>query len=426
MAKKVSAKAGKHVTINVDPPDDIRRSGAGRDSLASTKAALRQPLIAPKPLRQSSSCQMLGDALAQYVHSDEEDKATDSSNSDFESDFPHPSSRKKSNGVDPEASQKRRLLRARTAPILARGTSIHKVKQKKVTRARVMMLQAAVALLVYLFLGMLTYALQRDEFRGVTTHPVIDSMYFSMVTMTTTGYGDLVPFTKKAKLFASLFAFAGLVLFGVLISGAGHYLIDKQERLLLEAARRRLDRGNEFSGGEFTPADQAPTGENKYWKLLRAGTYIGGALATGMIVLMKVEGMDWVDALYCACVSVSSIGYGDRSFRTPFGRLFATFWLLLSVLTVAKSITLIAEARLESRQKKFVKEVLCKGLTSTDFQAADIDNDGTVGLAEFAIFKLREMGKIEPDDLNQIRAQYQKLDIDDRGRLHIQSLPDYY
>lgn len=190
MAKKGSSKAGKHVTINVDPTDDIRRSGTGREGLASTKAALRQPLMPQKaspPLRQSSSCQMLGDALAQYVNSDEEDKETDSSHTDFDSDFPRSSPRNKSNGVDPEASQKRRLLRARTAPILARGTSIHKVKQKKVTRARVMMLQAAVALLVYLFLGMLTYALQRDEFRGVKTHPVVDSMYFSMVTMTTTG-----------------------------------------------------------------------------------------------------------------------------------------------------------------------------------------------------------------------------------------------
>lgn len=140
----------------------------------------------------------------------------------------------------------------------------------------------------------------------VSTH---DASFVNLKTFSSfSGYGDLVPFTKKAKLFASLFAFAGLVLFGVLISGAGHYLIDKQERLLLEAARKRLDKGNEFTGGEFTPGDQAPPGANKYWKLVRAATYIGGALATGMLVLIKVEDMDWVDALYCACVSVCSIG----------------------------------------------------------------------------------------------------------------------
>jgi potassium channel subfamily K len=74
-----------------------------------------------------------------------------------------------------------------------------------------------------------------------------------------------------------------------------------------------------------------------------------------------------------------TLRYGDRSFRTPVGRVFATFWLLLSVLTVAKSVTLIAEARLAKRQGKFVKEVLSKGMTSTDFMAADIDNDGSVG-----------------------------------------------
>jgi hypothetical protein len=55
------------------------------------------------------------------------------------------------------------------------------------------------------------------------------------------------------------------------------------------------------------PGDPPP-GESRYWKLVRALLYITGALATGMAVLMRVEGMDWVDALYCACVSVTSIG----------------------------------------------------------------------------------------------------------------------
>jgi hypothetical protein len=190
MSNPSSAKKGRHVSINVDAADEHRGSGSATNhGPGARKSSLRQPLLPQNsPIRHSSSCQMLGDALAKYIESDEEETSP-------KGDENKPPFSSSPMAVDPEGSQKRRLMRARTAPILQRNMSIHKVKQKKVTRARVLMLQAALALLFYLFLGMLIYALQRDDFRGYRTHPIIDSMYFSMVTMTTTGerFGNALP-----------------------------------------------------------------------------------------------------------------------------------------------------------------------------------------------------------------------------------------
>src|SRR6516164_7024503 len=49
-----------------------------------------------------------------------------------------------------------------------------------------------------------------------------DSFYWSFVTATTVGYGDLRPFYKESKVIAILIAFLGLMLTGIIIALAVH------------------------------------------------------------------------------------------------------------------------------------------------------------------------------------------------------------
>jgi voltage-gated potassium channel len=47
-----------------------------------------------------------------------------------------------------------------------------------------------------------------------------DSFYWSFVTATTVGYGDIRPTRRRSKIFAVLIAFLGLVLSGIIIAVA--------------------------------------------------------------------------------------------------------------------------------------------------------------------------------------------------------------
>lgn len=47
-----------------------------------------------------------------------------------------------------------------------------------------------------------------------------DSFYWSFVTATTVGYGDLRPVKRKSKVFAIIIAFLGLTLSGIVIATA--------------------------------------------------------------------------------------------------------------------------------------------------------------------------------------------------------------
>jgi hypothetical protein len=55
-------------------------------------------------------------------------------------------------------------------------------------------------------------------FRELEGWSLLDSLYFSVVTLATVGYGDLTPTTDVAKLFSIIYIFVGVGILGVFIS----------------------------------------------------------------------------------------------------------------------------------------------------------------------------------------------------------------
>lgn len=51
---------------------------------------------------------------------------------------------------------------------------------------------------------------------------LLDSLYFSVVTLATIGYGDLTPTTATAKLISIFYIFIGVGILGVFISAVSH------------------------------------------------------------------------------------------------------------------------------------------------------------------------------------------------------------
>ncbi|MQL99378.1 hypothetical protein Taro_032102 [Colocasia esculenta] len=73
-------------------------------------------------------------------------------------------------------------------------------------RSTSIMRQAVMILLaMYLSLGVIIYTLGRRYFDAQDTHPVVDAIYFCVVTMCTIGYGNITPRTPSAKLFKVAF-----------------------------------------------------------------------------------------------------------------------------------------------------------------------------------------------------------------------------
>lgn len=265
-------------------------------------------------------------------------------------------------------------------------------------------------LALYLGIGTLCFSLFKNQISGQKTDGVLDAVYFCIVTMTTVGYGDLVPDSNFAKLLACAFVFAGMSIVGLVLSKGADYLVEKQEILVIRTLHMRE------KVGEVQILKEIEANKVRY-KCIVVFVLLLMLIATGTAFLVMVEKLEFVDAFYCVCSTITTLGYGDKSFSTQGGRIFAIFWILTSTVCVAQFFLYVAELNTETRQRALAKFVLSKRVTNVDLEAADIDNDGVVGAAEFVLYKLKEMGKINQEDISLVMQEFENLDIDDSGTL---------
>ncbi|KAK4367246.1 hypothetical protein RND71_015126 [Anisodus tanguticus] len=314
----------------------------------------------------------------------------------------------------------KKLRRSRTAPAMVSMSDLHMTQSVRFGPTSLVR-QAAFLLVIYLSLGVVVYSFNRDHFSGVETHPVVDAFYFCIVTMCTIGYGDIAPITPFTKVFACIFVLVGFGFIDILLSGVVNYVLDLQENLILTGRQRRL--ASHGRGGFMDCIVDVAKGRMRI--RLKVGLALGAVLlciGLGSLVLYFQENLDWIDSVYLSVMSVTTVGYGDRAFKTLPGRLFASIWLLFSTLAVARAFLYFAEARIDKRHRRIANWVLQREITIEDLLAADLNNNGFLSKSEFAIYKLKEMGKISEKDVMQICNQFNKLDENNSGKITLPRL----
>lgn len=78
--------------------------------------------------------------------------------------------------------------------------------------------------------------------------PFADALYFSLVTMSTVGYGDVVPYTPAGRILASVMILTGVGSFMNLIAATSDHLLSRREQ------RERMEKLNMVIGIFFSEA----------------------------------------------------------------------------------------------------------------------------------------------------------------------------
>ncbi|KAH7838498.1 hypothetical protein Vadar_027305 [Vaccinium darrowii] len=240
----------------------------------------------------------------------------------------------------------------------------------------------------------------------------------SAVTMCTIGYGDITPNSTTTKLFSIMFVLVGFGFIDILLSGMVSYMLDVQENYLLRHVKVGADRDRPGS-------IMFDVKKGRMRIRMKVGLALGVVvlcIGIGAAVMHYVERLVWLDAFYLSVMSVTTVGYGDRAFTSMTGRLFASIWLLVSTLAVARAFLYLAEARVDKRHRKMAKWVLGQDMTVSQFLAADIDNNGFVSKSEYVIYKLKEMGKVSDKDIMQICKTFDRLDTGKGGKITLADL----
>ena len=58
----------------------------------------------------------------------------------------------------------------------------------------------------------------------------VDSIYFSVITLTTVGYGDFSPTTTTGKVFTIFYVLAGIGIFVAVVTEVGAHLIEERKQ----------------------------------------------------------------------------------------------------------------------------------------------------------------------------------------------------
>ncbi|KAJ9568073.1 hypothetical protein OSB04_004039 [Centaurea solstitialis] len=270
--------------------------------------------------------------------------------------------------------------------------------------------KVAVILSVYLGAGTICFYLVRHQIDGQKTHPVLDALYFTVVTMTSVGYGDLFPGSTLTILLACLFVFLGMLLIGLVLSKAADYLVERQELLFTRALHLNQTVGT----AETLKRMKTNQVRNKCVLLV---VLLVVLMAAGTVVLLAVEDLDFIHAFYCVVATITSLGYINKCFSTKGGRVFALFWIISGTIYLGQLLLTFAVLHTQRRQRSLVKWALKRKTTPADLEAADLDDDGVVVAAEFILYKLKEMGKISQEDMTPIMEEFERLDFNKTGTL---------
>mmetsp|Transcript_31655 Transcript_31655/g.38772 ORF Transcript_31655/g.38772 Transcript_31655/m.38772 type:complete len:430 (-) Transcript_31655:125-1414(-) len=284
-----------------------------------------------------------------------------------------------------------------------------------------------VPVLAYLLSGTVAYSFVFERW------PIIDSLYFTVVTFTTVGYGDLAPENEAGKIFTCVFATAGVTYLGFLLGIVGNNIIEANIANVKNIQREKskdmiaaLNRSYKNSSAEITrDGDVAKNaGDDGNHISIRERTlnvlkYTGlfSALLIGSFYIGGEQDWNWVDQIYYLTITSLTIGYGDSSPDSSRSKLFAIFYILFAVGTVGSLVGGVATFVIDSKMNKFLRSLESRTLTVRDLELMDTDGDGQVTKLEFMEFLLLAMEKVDRELLDALHTQFDRFDEHGEGTL---------
>lgn len=73
------------------------------------------------------------------------------------------------------------------------------------------------------------------------------------------------------------------------------------------------------------------------------GAIAGTLVASATVIFKYLEGWSWIDALFFAVVTISTVGYGDMVPQTSVGRLLTVVYIVLGIGVFVATATALGE-----------------------------------------------------------------------------------
>mmetsp|Transcript_74138 Transcript_74138/g.224736 ORF Transcript_74138/g.224736 Transcript_74138/m.224736 type:complete len:397 (-) Transcript_74138:60-1250(-) len=277
-----------------------------------------------------------------------------------------------------------------------------------------------------------------DEADCTESWTMVDSLYFSMVTMSTVGFGDFSPSTAGSKVFTCLYILVGITVVFTDVSEALSGIVDYSEQLLFQGIGRLFQQFRKIpvhpmprsADIEALEKFQHPPGLVAFWARhlsFPLTVLVLFQFLSAVVFTACQDDLGFGDALYHCMVSATTVGYGDVSLTTQGARVWAFIHIALSVSWLAAIISDVGELKEMRRIQLLRVQMLQRQLDRDLIHRLDKDGLG-VDRLEFVIGMLTDLGAElcgEPLGWAQVLPflnQFEAADLDKSGRLNKEDL----
>jgi hypothetical protein len=320
--------------------------------------------------------------------------------------------------------------------------------------------------------------------------PVIDEdfsdvVYFTVVTLTTCGFGDVVPKTAAGRLFIIFYVFAGVILFSIVIgivsvanlrrglSTAAEARTAATRRFLLRFGSPRSRRRGSHKGGSGEESERLAASGEAQGSRGAEGSGVAAAAAAAAdadddddddddsspssllgrkaITLLLVvrealpffvftllgalvvhltnaewsDDMTYVNSLYFTFTTGTTIGFGDIVPKDKRAKWFCVLYIPVSVFVIWRTVHNVSDIYIQNEIKEANAEILAQDLSFSDLLEMNDSGDGKVTEAEFTKGMLIAMNKVDKEVMAAIHQQFVALDPEGHGWLVAEHLKDF-
>jgi len=288
----------------------------------------------------------------------------------------------------------------------------------------------------------------------------IDCIYFSVVVVTSVGYGDLVPTTEEEMLFTAVYILAAMVIVisaisrivDIFVSGKVVAAMQQAE----EAKEKELQRMCHADGSadDLFVSDEEQANIERRKQIVSCFKAFAVLCAWGGVGTLFfssqeefIEGNDnlkdvrpWVGALYFTVVTLTTVGFGDDCPKTDLQKVFSVLFILIGVPLFGAALT---EFTALLKGEEAPEEQALNMITSLDegkvnslmeFEhelneacgQGDSQESGEIDRFEYTAFILVKNGAIKMEALQEIMRSFNKLDVDGSGSISKDDLPSSF
>ena len=262
----------------------------------------------------------------------------------------------------------------------------------------------------------------------------IDAMYFSMVTMSTVGYGDLTPDNTQARIITVLYALLGLLIIFNYVSD----LMTTLTQPCFDAIRDWVERHFPTKGHDLDGNGQDDYHVPLHPVLFYASRLLVPLLLTLTIQLVAaacyvaVEGganassplANFGNAFYFCLITVTTVGYGDMSPKSREGRIFAFFHISAAVSLLGMFIGQVDTAREERRQQLQRQRLMLAKLDEEVWQSILPQGKEHIDKFDFVYGMLTKLELVSESDIQVFSKMFEKYDHESEGKLERVAIND--